>query len=412
MKRICNEGTCTACGVCKQVCPKKCIDKIFVEDGSFYYAIDEQLCIHCNRCERVCPSLSSTEFNEAQESFAAWKTDFKSHMESASGGLASAFYEYAADNDMYFAGTFLNEEFESRFYLTKNKNDIQKFKNSKYTFSFASDVYGEIIDKLKSGEDVLFIGLPCQVAALKNLEGLNKTKGKLLTVDLVCHGTPSPSYLQQHIHAIEKEKSKKFTQCFFRDAKFDTSNFAYTLYMHNSDKPDYIKYVDEDDNYQIGYHNALIYRDVCYSCTYAQRNRVGDLTIGDYHGLGKLAPYTHEKVNVSCLIINSEQGEYFIKEIEKEKTLTMHKRPLTEPMEGEHQFNSPSIAPPERERFIKKYIECQDFEEAADFAFKKYKRRNFIRRTLHVKQIKNGIMKMIPRSAKEQAKAILRKVKG
>lgn len=143
---------------------------------------------------------------------------------------------------------------------------IKDFKNSKYTFSFASDIFDEILNKLKCGYDVLFIGLPCQVAAIKNLVRITTVKGNLITVDLVCHGTPPPIYLQQHIKAIELKQKQKFTKCFFRDAKFDTSNFVYTLYTHNSEKPTYVKFVDENDNYQIGYHNALIYREVCYNC--------------------------------------------------------------------------------------------------------------------------------------------------
>lgn len=409
---VCKKEICTGCGVCIQVCPQKCIEKVATKDGNFYYSINEQLCIQCGRCKRVCPNLNEPVFNKNEKSFAAWRTNLALHMESASGGLATAFYEYAAKKQMYFAGVALDDKFEAHFTLGHNIEDIAKYKNSKYTFSFASDVYGEIIDKLKHGRDIVFIGLPCQVAGLKNLVRINKITGKLITIDLVCHGTPSPMYLQQHIKAIEQKYNQHYVKCHFRDAKFDTSNFAYTLYTHNSSNPEYIKFVDENDNYQIGYHNALIYRDVCYNCKYARRERVGDLTIGDYHGLGKLAPYFHEKINVSCLIVNSETGKRFIDEVKKEIQLTLYERPLNEPMEGERQFNHPSIAPPERKIFIENYKKSQDFETAANVAFKKYKRRNFIQKLLHIKQFKNSVMKVIPRGIKEQIKSILRKMKG
>lgn len=70
---------------------------------------------------------------------------------------------------MFFSGVSLNDKFEAHFKLTDRVENIKDFKNSKYTFSFASDIFDEILNKLKCGYDVLFIGLPCQVAAIKIL---------------------------------------------------------------------------------------------------------------------------------------------------------------------------------------------------------------------------------------------------
>lgn len=43
---------------------------------------------------------------------------------------------------------------------------------------------------------MLFIGLPCQVAALNNYI---KDKKNLYTVDLICHGSPSPIILEKYL---------------------------------------------------------------------------------------------------------------------------------------------------------------------------------------------------------------------
>ncbi|RJV94675.1 Coenzyme F420 hydrogenase/dehydrogenase, beta subunit C-terminal domain [Faecalibacterium sp. AM43-5AT] len=71
------------------------------------------------------------------------------------------------------------------------------------------------------------------------------------------------------------------------------------------------------------YHYFLsgeIYRDCCYQCPYAQRQRVGDITIGDYWGVQKYDPQLlveqggtiNSKEGVSCLLINTERGQHLV----------------------------------------------------------------------------------------------------
>ena len=72
----------------------------------------------------------------------------------------------------------------------------------------------------------------------------------------------------------------------FRDERFMTSKFVFSVDYNGKN---YHKYVESNDNFQIGYHNATIYRPNCYSCMYAGPNRCGDLTIGDFTGLGRAA---------------------------------------------------------------------------------------------------------------------------
>ena len=71
------------------------------------------------------------------------------------------------------------------------------------------------------------------------------------------------------------------------------------------------------------YHYFLsgeIYRDCCYQCPYAQRQHVGDITVGDYWGVQKYDPQLlveqggtiNSKEGVSCLLINTECGQHLV----------------------------------------------------------------------------------------------------
>lgn len=64
------------------------------------------------------------------------------------------------------------------------------YRNSKYVYSDAGNIYYEVGKNLVNQRGVLFIGLPCQVAALKKYLFVKKISLELLfTVDIVCHGT-------------------------------------------------------------------------------------------------------------------------------------------------------------------------------------------------------------------------------
>lgn len=402
MKPVCKEEKCTACGACQAVCPKKCIFEQMKDDDSWYMGIDEEQCIKCNLCKCVCPNEKFPELYTPQKSFAAWAFSDEIHRNAASGGVVSSIYEYAVFQNMYFAGVKLNNKFEAKYEISNDISAIAEYRNSKYTFSHMGNIYQEVEKVLAYGSDVIFVGLPCQVAAMRNYIDMKEHTGTMYTIDLVCHGTPPPIYLQQHIEYIAGKIGKMPQKCFFRDAKFNTSNYAYTLYMHNSEKPIYKKYVNEDDTYQIGYHKALIYQEVCYRCKYAQRNRAGDLTLGDYSGLGSMAPYKHKRKKVSCLIINTEKGKHLIDKLQDENILCLHERPLVEPMEGIAQFNHPLSKGAEYEKFKNSYKDKKNFDKAAEEAFRRLIKVNKIKMFFHCREVKKICTKILPQGIKDK----------
>lgn len=420
-KSICEKIECTACGVCELACPKECITKHINPDASWYLTLNTDECVECGLCGKVCPNLNIPMLNYPTKAYAAWCTNEQEHKTSASGGIAVTLYRYAISSGMYIAGVGLDEKFEAHYYLTNKVDDIKKFKNSKYTYSYLDDTPIKIKECLKKGIDVLFIGLPCQVASVKNFVSLSRGSGNLYTIDLVCHGTPPPQYLHEHIKAVEKINEKESKMIFFRDPAYSTDKFAFTMYgesifdqtnlLLKNHKPFYKKYVDQDDLYQIGYHRALIYRDCCYQCHYAKRERVGDLTLGDYHGLGQASPYYKNYDQVSCVLVNTEKGNDFWNRIIVTGNIESYERPVQEPLEHEKQLNAPSVAPAQRKKFIEFYEKNHDYEVAASVAFESYVKLNRRQQMFPIKKIKSTLTKMIPRSIKELAKIIVRKAK-
>ena len=69
---------------------------------------------------------------------------------------------------------------------------------------------------------VCFIGTPCQVYGLKSY--LRKEYDNLVTVDLVCHGTPSPKLWKKYLDEQKDKYHSEIDDIVFRN-KLDTFKF-------------------------------------------------------------------------------------------------------------------------------------------------------------------------------------------
>lgn len=367
---ICNHDKCTGCAACKDVCPKQCITMQPDDLDALHPVVDESICINCGLCEKTCPNNRELSYKLPHKVLAAWSNDNEVRRTSASGGIACELYHYWIKNGGVATGVVFDRDEGCHFILLENESDIKAVQNSKYTFSDTAGIYKVVKQKLQAGISVLFIGVPCQVAGLYGF--LKKEYDNLTTVDIICHGMPPATYLEQHIKSIEDKKKEYTCQLFFRDPKYYTYTFTFTL-KNNNGKEFYNKKVLTRDNYQLGYHRALIYRENCYSCNYACEERISDLTIGDFSGLGRFAPFEYDKHNVSCILENTDKGSALLKKLNG--ALSMFERPACEAFEVEKQLKSPSVKHSRRSIFEKVYRKTRNYELASNIALKEEKKK-------------------------------------
>ena len=403
--KICKEGLCTACGACETICPKKWIERVSHTDSIVMEKGDA--CIQCGLCENVCPVNNKTRKNTPIHAYMAYATDDGIRKKSASGGIAAELYGLCLNDGYYIAGAEMTDTFECHFKVTNHKEDIQGFQNSKYTYSFLDNTLKVVKQKLDNDEKVLFIGLPCQAAALRNYLSTTKTNTENLFVgDIICHGTPHPDYLKEHIQSISTKTGKTIDTCFFRDPKYGTQNYVFSLY-HEQVKLAYQSKVDKHDLYQIGYHKALIYRECCYSCEFAQFDRVGDFTLGDYH-VKEVDECDVDIVKKSLILINTPKGKEFIEKAAAKNSIIILERPLQEPRAGEPQLRRPSVAGPERTVFLSEYEKTKDFDKAAAIAFKRIVLRRKLKLDKTILSAKMVVKKLIPRKLYRKVKVAIK----
>lgn len=180
---------------CQESCSEKAIE---VVDSlrSYNAVIDESRCHHCGLCHRVCPNQRPVTRQMPMVWYEGWAGD-DIRAQSSSGGAATAIMKSFIEQGGY-AASCLFERGQFCFDVTNDIKKAERFSGSKYIKSNPRAVYSPIRSLLRQGERVLFLGLPCQVAGLKNFLNANEAQ-KLYTIDLVCHGTPSPQILRKFL---------------------------------------------------------------------------------------------------------------------------------------------------------------------------------------------------------------------
>lgn len=374
---ICEKDKCTGCGACAYACPKDCIKMSENNIGITYPEIDDSKCVNCGKCKQVCPGNNTPKLNKPIKAYAAWSIDNEERRTSASGGIAAEFYKEACRQNFSVVGAAFDDDLSVTLQMTENQEDCLKFKNSKYVFCDAKGVYPQIKKALNENKKIMVIGLPCQIAAVKKLFPDNDN---ILTVDLVCHGVTPDKYLKQHISKIQNETKSEISQISFRDPLLGTEFFYFSAY-DKSGKRAYAKQSFNGDTYNYGYHRTISYRENCYHCSYARGERVSEITLSDYHGLGKLAPCSFSEHKVSCILVHTEKGEEFVRALTVQEKIHAEERPIQEPINGDLQLQRPSAKSRGRMIFEKKIEQFNgDFERAIAVVMKKDSRKEKLRK--------------------------------
>ena len=125
----------------------------------------------------------------------------------------------------------------------------------------------------------------------------------LYCADIICHGTPSHKVLKKHIREIEEKTGKKAKELYYRK-----NAYLLLLLLDNERNIIYSKEATSDPWY-IGFLRGLFYKEACYSCPFADRKRISDITMGDFWGLQDKEIEKRAKHGVSVMMINTEKGK-------------------------------------------------------------------------------------------------------
>lgn len=301
VQEVIDKNKCSGCFLCMNICPLNCIKIELNQEGFYNPQIDSEKCSNCGICLKKCPVYNQSKINEYYEIqvYMAKSLDNDLKISSSSGGIFGELAKHVIMGKGIVYGALFNEKKEVIHMGVEKKNDLDKLIGSKYLQSYIGFTYKDIKENLLKNKPVLFVGLPCQVNALKNYIGNNQD---LILVDLICHGVPSRVIFDKYLKGLfGDEVIKKFD---FRDKKSnrDWENFKIRI---EGDSSIYLR-SHRKDAFFYGYLKNLYLNDICYACPFSQIPRVSDITLGDYWGVPEKLK---DKEGTSLVVTNSLKGK-------------------------------------------------------------------------------------------------------
>ena len=297
------KSECCGCSACAAICPQNAIEMKRDDEGFLYPEIDLKKCIKCGKCLNVCMFKTKKIEKMPLHIFAVKNKDEKTRKSSSSGGTFTSLYSYVIHHGGVVYGAAFDSDFSVKHLRAETISACEKFRGSKYVQSDITKVFVLVKKDLLAGKTVLFSGTPCQVAGLKKYVETVK-QGVLYTVDLVCHGAPSPLIWMAYLDMVGR--SSKITYVNFRDK---------TPGWHNS----YLKICSEEkvlvnesqaeNAYMQLFVSHYSLRPSCGECPYANMSRSGDITLGDFWGIEKSMPHYDDDKGISLVLINTKNGE-------------------------------------------------------------------------------------------------------
>ena len=318
MIEITDKAMCSGCTACKSICPQSCIKMEEDFEGFLYPKVENEKCIKCGQCIKVCPILKHKVLLQDVELKAVCLRS-KSQVvleNSTSGGFFTPLCHYILNNNGVVIGAaFTQKKKIEHIVIQKDNSDkLYKLRGSKYVQSNLNDIFRTIKNYLKENKIVCFSGTPCQVAGLHSF--LGKEYKNLITVDVVCHGTPSPKLWDKYINYHENKRKSEVIEVSFRKKTYGYHSGTMELIFSDGNKYQGSARID----FMLkSFFSEISSRPSCYQCKFKSSHHNSEFTIFDsWHAADLVENLKDDDKGYTNVLINNDKAEQIFKLIQSD----------------------------------------------------------------------------------------------
>lgn len=236
--------------------------------------------------------------------YAAYLKNEEQLKKSSSGGMFTAFSNLALQCGYAIICTVYNYEKNiCEFKILTTAKERDEARGSKYMQSYPNDIFNEARKWLLENpmKKLIFFGTGCQAAGFLNYIEIHNMRSRVVVIDLVCHGVPSPIIWKQYIMSLTDKYTEGFGGFSFKDKRNGWEHPTSVAYFGNKEV--------SIQQFRNMYSRRHIIRPSCYECNYCKTDRDTDLTIGDFWNINKTVSDFYNPMGNSVVLVHTEVGK-------------------------------------------------------------------------------------------------------